>query len=208
VLTQRIATETRQFRQKCAEGSYLARHAVLRLIQRRIGYSNKRWLDDSSLDESWDERSRLMARSIGPGSRVVDLGAGAQALRSGLPAGCTYVPIDVVQRTSDTIVCDLNRDDLPQLAADCLVASGVIEYITDVDRILKWMTSVAPSVVISYEAADGQTRYYRRRSGWVNDYTNSEVRELLHRNGLAIVDSATWRRQTIYWLERTRSVPQ
>jgi hypothetical protein len=208
VSAQRILAETRQFRQKCAEGSYLARHAVLRLIQRRTGYSNKRWLDDSSLDESWDERPRLMARGIGPGNRVVDLGAGAQALRSDLPAGCTYVPVDVVRRTPDTIVCDLNRGDLPRLTADYLIASGVIEYITDVDRLIKWMTSVAPNVVISYEAADGQTRYHRRRSGWVNDYTNSEVRELLCRNGLAIVESASWRRQTIYWLERTRCVPQ
>jgi hypothetical protein len=59
-----------------------------------------------------------MARGIRPGSRVVDVGAGAQALRSALPPHCTYVPIDIVQRTPDTVVCDLNREDPPTLFAD------------------------------------------------------------------------------------------
>jgi hypothetical protein len=204
VSIQRTLAKSKQFRQKCAQGAFLARHAVLRPILRRLGHGNRRWLDDSSLDESWDERSRLMARSIQPGSRVVDVGAGAQALRSALPTGCTYVPIDIVQRTPDTIVCDLNRDDLPRLAADYLIASGVLEYITDVDRLIAWMTSVAPRIVLSYETADGETRYHRRKSGWVNDYTEREVCELVRRHDLAVAESAAWRRQTIYWLQRAR----
>jgi len=141
-----------------------------------------------------------MARSIPAASRVVDVGAGAQALRSALPPDCIYVPIDVVSRTPDTIVCDLNRDQPPALSADYLVASGLLEYITDVPRLVSWMASTAPHIILSYEGADGQSRYYRRKSGWVNDYTNSEVRELLRRHGLSVMESATWRQQTIYWL--------
>jgi hypothetical protein len=162
-----------------------------------------RWLDDKSLDESWDERSILMAGDIRAGSRVVDVGAGAQALRSVLPPDCTYVPVDIVQRTPDTITCDLNREEPPMLSAYYLVASGVVEYINDAGRLVRWMASVAPNVVLSYEAADGESRSYRRRSGWVNDYTEGGIRELLSCNGLMVVDSATWRRQTIYWLSRS-----
>jgi hypothetical protein len=145
-----------------------------------------------------------MARGIRTGSRVVDVGAGAQALRSALPPECSYVPIDVVRRTPDTIVCDLNREEPPKLSVDYLVASGVIEYINDAARLIKWMASVAPNVVLSYEAADGESRSYRRNAGWVNDYTENEIQKLFSSNGLSVVDSATWRRQTIYWLMRKR----
>lgn len=189
-----------QIRDWCAELRYLARASAVPPVGHRTRRSNDRWLDGQALDESWDERSRLMARSIPAASRVVDVGAGAQALRSALPPDCIYVPIDVVSRTPDTIVCDLNRDQPPALSADYLVASGLLEYITDVPRLVSWMASTAPHIILSYEGADGQSRYYRRKSGWVNDYTNSEVRELLRRHGLSVMESATWRQQTIYWL--------
>jgi hypothetical protein len=62
-----------------------------------------------------------------------------------------------------------------------------MEYITDLRPLVSWMASVAAQIILSYEGADGQSRYYRRKSGWVNDYTNSEVRELLRRHGLSVV---------------------
>jgi methyltransferase family protein len=199
----KATTRPQQIREWCAELRYLAWASAVAPVRHRTRRSNDRWFDGQALDESWDERSRLMARSIPAARRVVDVGAGAQALRSALPPDCIYVPIDVVSRTPDTIVCDLNHDQPPALSADYLVASGLLEYITDVPRLVSWMASVAPQIVLSYEGADGQSRYYRRRSGWVNDYTDSEVRELLGRHGLSVVESAAWRLQTIYWLART-----
>jgi hypothetical protein len=200
---RRVTNRPHQIREWCAELPYLAWASTVAPIRHRTSRSNDRWLDAQALDESWDERSRLMARSIPAASRVVDVGAGAQALRSVLPPDCIYVPIDVVSRTPDTVVCDLNHDQPPALSADYLVASGLLEYITDVARLIGWMASVAPNIILSYEGADRQSRSYRRRSGWVNDYTDSEVRELLRRHGLRIVESAAWRQQTIYWLART-----
>ena len=190
-----------QIREWCADLRHLARTSAISPIRHRARSSNDRWLDGQALDETWDERSRLMARSIPAASRVVDVGAGAQALRSALAPDCIYMPIDVVSRTPDTIVCDLNHEQPPTLLADYLVASGVLEYITDVSRLVSWMGSTAPHIILSYEGADGQSRHYRRKSGWVNDYTDSEVRELLTHHGLRVTESATWRQQTIYWLE-------
>lgn len=167
---------------------------------RRPGRDNDRWLDDKSLDRSWDERSALMARSIQAGSRVADVGAGAQSLRSALPPNCTYIPVDIVQRSLDTVVCDFNREEPPELFADYVIASGLLEYINNVSQIIKWMASTAPNVVLSYESADGQTSDYRRKSGWVNHHTGEEIREMLSDARLTVVDMAGWRRQTIYWL--------
>jgi hypothetical protein len=203
VLIRRVVTSVWQIRARRAEAAYHVAGAGVTAVRRQMRHGNKRWLDDRSFDESWDERSRLMARGIRPGSRVVDVGAGAQALRSALPPHCTYVPIDIVQRTPDTVVCDLNREDPPTLFADYIVASGLVEYVKDVPQLIRWIAGVAPNIVLSYEAADGETRYYRRRSGWVNSYTEKEIRQLLGRGGLDVVDSAVWRRQTVYWLVRT-----
>jgi hypothetical protein len=208
VSNPKATVRAKRIRVKWAEAGYLACRAALAPTLRPTGRRNsrnKRWLDNNSLDESWDERSSLMARHIPAGSRVVDVGAGAQALRSVLPPDCTYVPVDIVQRTPDTITCDLNREEPPALSADYLVASGLVEYINDAGRLVRWMASVAPNIVLSYEAADGESRRYRRNSGWVNDYTQGEIRELLSRNGLKVADSATWRRQTIYWLVRSHA---
>ena len=144
----------------------------------------------------------LMVADIPPGCRVIDVGAGSQVVRSLLPDSCDYVPVDLVPRSPDTVVCDLNRDALPELTADWLVASGVVEYVFDVHRLIAWVASVAPHIVLSYETADEQTRYYRRARSWVNDYTGEQMRALLNGHGLEVVKTANWKLQTIYWLKR------
>ena len=53
---------------------------------------------------------------------------------------------------------------------------------------------------MSYEAADGQTRYYRRSQSWVNDFTSEQMLIMLRQQGLRVDDTATWKQQTIYWL--------
>jgi hypothetical protein len=54
---------------------------------------------------------------------------------------------------------------------------------------------------MSYETADGETKYYRRSQSWVNDYTSEQMLALLRDQGLVVDDIATWRQQTIYWLK-------
>lgn len=55
-----------------------------------------------------------VADYLGAGSKVVDLGCGAMSLERHLPAGCQYVPSDLVARDARTRVCDLNRANCPQ----------------------------------------------------------------------------------------------
>lgn len=176
--------------------------AAATTILRWTGRSNGRWRRDHSLDAAWHERSMLMVRDIPAGSSVIDVGAGSQVVRGLLAEDCKYTPVDLVSRSPDTVVCDLNGDGLPDLTADWLVGSGVVEYVFDVDRLLSWMASVAPRIVFSYELADEETRYYRRSRSWVNDFTADQMRALLNRHGLEAVDTARWKRQTIYWLVR------
>lgn len=89
-----------------------------------------------------------MVLRIGPGSRVLDVGAGAQTTRRHLPANCVYIPLDLVARTPETIVCDLNKDTLPSVQVDWAVVSGVIEYVVDAPRFLAELASVSGHVVL------------------------------------------------------------
>jgi len=86
------------------------------------------------------------------------------------------------------------------LHADWVIASGVIEYVHDAAGFINWMSVVAPRIVMSYEVADGETKYYRRSQTWVNDFTSKQVLAILRQQGLIVDDIATWRRQKIYWL--------
>src|SRR4051812_22017601 len=85
----------------------------------------------------WDERNRILAAYIPPGSAVVDLGSGAQTLREPLPAGCSYQPCDLVPGPAPVIPCDLESGRWPVLPRryDVAVCSGVLEYMPDVGAI-------------------------------------------------------------------------
>src|SRR4051794_5936398 len=86
----------------------------------------------------WDERNRIIAAYIRPGSAVVDLGSGAQTLREHLPPGCSYQPCDLVPGPAPVIDCDLETGRWPELPRryDVAVLSGVLEYMPDVGGLL------------------------------------------------------------------------
>jgi len=85
---------------------------------------------------------------------VCDLGCGPQVLRGRLPPGAGYLPVDVVDWSPDTVVCDLNAG-LPDCVAgaDWVFALGVVEYLDDPSALLaqaarhpaRWIVSYAES---------------------------------------------------------------
>ncbi len=63
------------------------------------------WRSVASKDakECWRDRAQLAAAFLRPGDIVCDLGAGAQPLRSFLPEGSKYIPVDCVDTLPGTI---------------------------------------------------------------------------------------------------------
>ena len=176
--------------------------AFLTGMRRRMSISDiSRWRQDNSLHPSWEDRVEVMVSRIEPGSRILDIGAGAQSMRRHLPANCDYLPLDVVGRTPDTIVCDLNKGSLPSLRVDWAVASGVLEYLVNVPRFLNELTSVSRQAVISYVVPQsGDSIFGRRAMGWVNDFTQEEIEGKFLGCGFVIDDYKRWGGQMIYWL--------
>lgn len=159
---------------------------------------HERWKDLRNHDIDWDKRTRTIADLIPPGSHVIEFGAGRRQLEHWLPAGCSYTPSDVVERGSDTLLCDLNRRPLPALGCQgpfrIAVFSGVIEYVVDLPGVLTWLAPQVDWVIASYNCAPlVETGVKRLRltlarlsSGWVNTFTEAEIIAYFTKTGFSV----------------------
>lgn len=146
------------------------------VLLKQLGKSDvTRWTDRANLFESWDTRTKLLATLIPANSVVLEFGAGRVTLPHFLPQGCTYIPSDIVKRTQDTFVCDLNAPQLTSFPVhDVSVFSGVLEYVHNLPRLLTRLATQSRYVIASYASTDfaeQRDSLRRRKHGWVNDYS-------------------------------------
>ena len=121
------------------------------------------------------------------GSRVLDLGAGHEALGRYLPAGCTYTPSDLVSRSSRTVVADLNRGELPAGDFDVVAIIATLEFVYDVDALLAAIRQRAALAVLTYCARTSDDLDKRLEKGFVNDFTRDELVLLCQKKGWQVV---------------------
>jgi hypothetical protein len=139
-----------------------------------------RWAQFGNLASEWDGRAALAGRQIAPGSRVLDIGAGAMTLEYFLPENCSYFPADVVSRRPGCQIVDLNAGQFPAGTFDCVTFLGVLEYVHDIGRALRLAAVAAPGLVVTYcTMTDANAQQRRRGMGWVNDYTDEEFQQRL-----------------------------
>jgi hypothetical protein len=140
----------------------------------------ERWLNPLDADGARDHsRSIFTARFIRPHSSVLDIGCGAMALKSYLPAGCTYAPCDLVDRGEGCIVADLNRDEFPKGEFDCIVILGVLEYVYDIASVLKKCRKATANLLLDYNSQWTSDPIQRRNCGWVSDLSVGAMTETL-----------------------------
>ena len=135
----------------------------------------------------WDERNAIIARFIPAGSSVVDLGAGAQTLKSHLAQGCRYQPCDVVE-SPNVIFCDFNRGLYPRLNEkfDFVVCSGVLEYVRKPQEFLKRASAYAHTMLLSYNPRmEGESKLDRMAKHWVNHLDHQTLEKMLEEAGLS-----------------------
>ncbi|MGE0152617.1 MAG: FkbM family methyltransferase [Reyranellaceae bacterium] len=142
-----------------------------------------RWSDPHWLPAGAQERALAAAGLIAPGSAVLDLGCGAMALRAVLPADCRYAPADLVARSADTAVVDLNQGQFPAGAYDVAVLLNVVEFLHRPEQVLAACRQAASSLVLSYDRHGQGERRARLARGYFNDLSDSELEALLHRTG-------------------------
>jgi hypothetical protein len=161
-----------------------------------------RWADPTQYDD-WEERSKMIAEMIPAGARVIEFGAGSRLLERHLDRSCVYVPSDLVSRGPDTIVLDLNKGPLPDFTSyrfDVAVMAGVLEYVSNLRSFVSWLGRQVPTVIASYEVAQGNGGRLKRLAesfsrlgvGWVNSYSEQELVGLFTRAGLPLTGFVDW----------------
>ncbi|MBA3010527.1 MAG: class I SAM-dependent methyltransferase [Proteobacteria bacterium] len=176
----------------------LTRGIYTSLRKFRKGSDYKRWVSVENLSTSWDSRTEQIAKLIDNGTSVIEFGAGRLVLKVCLPDGCSYTPSDIVDRGSGTIICDLNREPLPNLQQyDLAVFSGVLEYVNDVPRLILYLSNYVDVIIASYAVTD-LNESNRRTQGWVNDFSSMRFIELFENDGFQCHHIEEWKKQLIY----------
>lgn len=159
----------------------------------------RRWSQSISLLADWDLRTREMAGFIPKGSRVLEFGAGRMALQDLLPPDCTYTPSDLVSRSPNTLVYDINSDQaitFPQ--CDVVFAGGVLEYLIDLPYFVSRIRGICQTVVCSYAPRDQKSILIRRSNGWVNDFSTTQIEQIFMKNGFSCDRKMPWRDQWLF----------
>jgi len=161
----------------------------------------RRWAHPSEMDTEWNTRTHIMAKLIPANSSVLEFGAGSMVLRTYLPPGTQYTPSDIVSRSADTLVIDLNsKSPLPSFPShDIAVFGGVLEYIFDVERVVRHLSQHVRCVIASYAVTDNTPRTFTRRAlGWVNDMSDVTFRRHFEQNNFVCDHLVEWDQQMIY----------
>eukprot|EP00276_Gloeochaete_wittrockiana_P005707 CAMPEP_0184657842 /NCGR_PEP_ID=MMETSP0308-20130426/22047_1 /TAXON_ID=38269 /ORGANISM="Gloeochaete witrockiana, Strain SAG 46.84" /LENGTH=356 /DNA_ID=CAMNT_0027096171 /DNA_START=78 /DNA_END=1148 /DNA_ORIENTATION=- len=167
-----------------------------------------RWHNKDSFRKDWDVRAKGAGRLIkafftksperqkiyeGSNFAVLDIGSGPyMSLKKFLPEGAIYMSADIVRRTPESFVLDLNLgadevgvpnpdNDVPEsltairksikVPLSMVSMLGVAEYIVDFPRLFVMLKEFRVPVLITYhslEAAGGSRIRSRKERGWVN----------------------------------------
>lgn len=79
---------------------------------------------------------------------VVDLGAGGMGLRKYLLPDVSYYPVDFKSRCNETIVCDFNKYQFPNVKADVYVLCAMLYYIDDPKWLIEKCASFSSRKII------------------------------------------------------------
>lgn len=106
-------------------------------------------------NELFRKRMVVLSSFIRPNDKsIIDFGAGAEYLRKIIDKNIEYYPIDYVKRSERTILCDLNKDELPVITADVAFMAGFLEYMNDIDSVINKVSKIVRKFIISYKGAE------------------------------------------------------
>lgn len=120
---------------------------------------------------------------------IADYGAGKMFLKEYLTHSTKYYPIDYIRRTDETIMCDLNLGNFPNIQTDATICSGVLEFITTSESLLKHVCANTNKIIImsyltvdKFSSIDG-----RRTSAYISDLTHNQIIDIMLEGGFSLV---------------------
>ena len=98
----------------------------------------------------WEERAREMSSLIPEDVKsLMDIGCGNCRLKKYLPDNMRYYGLDCVKREEDTLLCDINAEQLPKIQVDMYYLAGVLYYVNDIKKLFEQMKS-AKYIIFNY----------------------------------------------------------
>lgn len=147
------------------------------------------WGEIGILHPAYELRVYQMAQMISKEScSVLDLGCGRMSLKKYLCGDIKYIPCDYTKHDEMTIVCDLNRDVFPNVDIDTLFMSGVLEYIVDIESLVKESCRhTKREIICSFVTLECERDIVvRMRNGWVNHLTITQFIDLFQKRGMKL----------------------
>lgn len=120
-------------------------------------YADKGWQEFEQSDtnalkrqrQGWKDRARTMSLLIPDDVKtLMDIGCGEELLKEFLCKDIKYYGLDYCERNKETIICDINKEKLPDIKVDLYYMTGIIDYVTDIPNFIKQL-SRAKYVVMS-----------------------------------------------------------
>ncbi|MCC9061716.1 hypothetical protein [Flavobacterium piscisymbiosum] len=169
------------------------------LLKSKKESDSARWAKNNELFSNWNERTAILASFIKPDSSIIEFGAGVMHMKTLLKDFKLYTPTDIVKRYDETVVCDLNEPiSLNLQSYNVAVFSGVLEYVYDVDNIIRQLShNNIEQIILSYCCSD-IVKLSRDKNGWLSDLTKKELETVFSNYNYKIEAYKEWNNQSIY----------
>lgn len=121
---------------------------------------------------------------------VADYGAGHKFIKDFLPEQTIYYPIDFIDRGDNTIVCDFNKGEFPEIFSEVSVCTGVLMYIEPAEELVGHICGhTEHRIIFSFVTLEGMPDLdIRRRSGMCQDYTEQQIIDMFIEHGFKLED--------------------
>lgn len=156
---------------------------------KNIIWKKETWKDIEYFNEEWKNRIKLMSTYIEKNSTIIDLGCGEMWTKEFLPLGCNYYAVDYKKRSNDTIICDFNNYQFPNLNVDISFVSGCLEYIDDYLWFIKQITCFSNKCILSYCTIENFPDINdRKKKTWVNNLSRNEIVNIFKSAGFSLIN--------------------
>jgi hypothetical protein len=168
-----------------------------------------RWGRRDSFRPSWNERTATLAGLIPEDTNtLIEFGCGVGFLQECLPETIKYTGSDMVGRTPDTLVMDINLQPYYHHHDhyDVAFLSGVMEYVSHkkVPAFIDYLNEISDVVIVSYSDM-AYDKTVSKKEGWANWYNQNQMIRLFTGRGFELDERLVWKTQKLYKFNKVKT---
>lgn len=143
------------------------------------------WKEEFEYTQSMENRIKQMLNLIDFNyNSVMDLGCGKQTLKKYIKDGTKYYPINQYNQAEGTIIKDFNKGEFLNQKVDICFASGILEYMYNIDQFIENISKNCDYFLGSYIFKEDMPE---RNPIWVNNFSKEELYKIIEKYGFELV---------------------